>query len=119
MTTTEFAALVVNALDEQHYFKRNTPAHPADIAAAFSTVGDTIGSTMEWAIGKGNMDKKEAMMVPTTLQKVTPPPRGGLTQNFILPQDEEISPVSIQSSEPMTPEEYLGYSEHKNKKRKG
>jgi hypothetical protein len=50
MTPREFADLVVEALYEQSYFKEDEVAHPGDIAIAFSTVGETVGTTMSWAI---------------------------------------------------------------------
>lgn len=72
MTTTEFAALVVNALDEQNYFKKDAKAHPEDIATAFATVSETIGTAMSWAISKEKQVKdanKKAVMQTSTLSK--------------------------------------------------
>lgn len=71
MTTEEFAQMVVDALDEQNYFKRGTKHHPQDIAYTFTTVGETIGQAMYWAIQReANLDKqKRAVMSPTTLKK--------------------------------------------------
>ena len=72
MTTTEFAALVVEALHEQNYFKIDDVAHPQDIAFAFTTVGETIGTTMAWAIVNESQylnSKKQAVMNPTNLKK--------------------------------------------------
>ena len=72
MTTEEFAAMVVNTLDEQNYFKRGTKNHPGDIANAFSTVGETIGQAMTWAIAKEHELSKKAMMEPKDLKKIDP-----------------------------------------------
>jgi hypothetical protein len=77
MTTREFADI----LNEQNYFKTGETAHPGDICIAFSTVAETIGKTMEWAIKNENKAQKEAVMKPTDLKKVA------------LPIDEEIAPT--------------------------
>jgi len=69
MTTEEFAQLVVDALDEQNYFKKGEVAHPGDICAAFSTVAETIGKAMEWAIRQESDYRKQAIMNPTNLRK--------------------------------------------------
>lgn len=69
MTTKEFAELVIDALDEQNYFKKGEPAHPADIAIAFSTVGETIGTAMTWAIRQEFEIRKQAVMEPKNLKK--------------------------------------------------
>lgn len=69
MTTREFADLVVQALHDQNYFKMNETAHPEDIAIAFSTVGETIGAAMTWAIRQEHEFRKEAVMMPKNLQK--------------------------------------------------
>lgn len=69
MTTTEFANLVVEALEDQNYFKKSDVAHPYDIAVAFSTVGETIGKAMEWAIKQEANYRKEAVMRPKDLAK--------------------------------------------------
>jgi len=58
MTTEEFAALVVDALNEQNYFKRGSKHHPYDIAISFATVGESIGLAMSWAISKEHKIKK-------------------------------------------------------------
>lgn len=72
MTTREFADLVVQALHDQNYFKDGESAHPGDIAIAFSTVGETIGTAMSWAIKQEHEFRKEAMMQPKDLQKKHP-----------------------------------------------
>ena len=69
MTTREFADLVIEALHEQNYFKVDDVAHPHDIAMAFTTVGETIGSAMAWAIRQEHEFRKEAVMMPKNLQK--------------------------------------------------
>lgn len=71
MTTTEFADLVIEALHEQNYFKMDDIAHPQDIAYAFTTVGETIGNAMSWAI-KQEHNYKKAVMEPKDLRKVEP-----------------------------------------------
>lgn len=83
MTTREFADLVVDALHEQNYFKRDDVAHPGDIAYAFSTVGETIGTAMTWAIKQEHELRKEAVMKPTNLRKAA------------LPLDDEIAPLDL------------------------
>lgn len=95
MNTREFADLVIEILDEQNYFKKGDTAHPGDICIAFSTVAETIGKTMEWAIKNEHNGKKEAVMKPTFQKKMT------------LPIDDEINPY--------TPEEEVGYSEWRSK----
>ena len=87
MTTEEFAALVVSALDEQNYFKRGTKNHPQDIALSFATVGESIGTAMSWAISKEHETKKKAVMTSTDLRKSA------------LPTDEEIAPSNFSYSE--------------------
>jgi hypothetical protein len=97
MTTREFADLVVEALHEQNYFKKGEISHPGDIAFAFSTVAETIGSTMTWAISQEHEKKKQnknAFMETGNLRK------------YALPEDQEIAP---------TAEESLGYSEYRHK----
>lgn len=72
MTTREFAELVINALEEQNYFKADEIAHPGDIAFAFTTVGETIGTTMSWAITQefyANQNSKKAVMESKDLKK--------------------------------------------------
>ena len=97
MTTSEFADLVVEALHEQNYFKHDDVAHPQDIAYAFTTIGETIGNAISWAIKQEADFRKEAVMQPTTLSKninYTNKHYVGktYTSNSVLPQDEEIAP---------------------------
>ena len=54
MTTEEFAAMIVDTLDEQNYFKKGIKNHPSDIMASFVSTAETIAATMEWAIEKVN-----------------------------------------------------------------
>jgi len=91
MTTREFADMVVDILDEQNYFKKDDTAHPGDICIAFSTVSETIGKTMEWAIKNENKGQKEAVMKTGDLRK------------HVLPIDDEINP--------QISEDEAGYSE--------
>jgi hypothetical protein len=69
MTTREFANLVIRALDDQKYFSANESAHPGDIAAAFSIVGETIATAMSWAISQESDSNKNAIMQSGDLQK--------------------------------------------------
>ena len=94
MTTRELADLVIEALHEQNFFKKDEVAHPQDIAYAFSTVAETIGSTMSWAIKQEHVDKKNAVMQTGNLRK------------YALPTDDEIAPLT---------EDELGYSEYRHK----
>jgi hypothetical protein len=97
MTTREFADLVVEALDKQNYFKAGDVAHPEDIAVAFSTVGETIGTAMYWAIKQEHGNKKKNAVMQT----------GNLRKNA-LPVDDEIAPLAQENG--------LSYSEWKNNK---
>lgn len=103
MTTREFADLVVDALHEQNYFKYSDTAHPQDIAFAFTTVGETIGAAMNWAIKQEHDAVKDGKIKrglnePKDLKKVA------------LPIDDEIAPhVGSQ-------DDFLGYSEWRNEK---
>lgn len=88
MTTREFADLVVEALHEQNYFKYDDVAHPQDIAYAFTTVGETIGSAMYWAIQQEYKVTKEGKLKrglnePKDLRKIA------------LPIDDEIDPINL------------------------
>jgi hypothetical protein len=94
MNSREFADLVVQILHEQNYFKNDEVAHPQDIAIAFSTIAETIGTTMSWAISQDHKDRKNAIMQTGNLRK------------YALPQDDEIAPIT---------EDELGYSEYRHK----
>jgi len=110
MTTEEFAELVVDALDAQDYFKKETPAHPEDIAIAFATVSETIGAAMSWAISKDHQRKKQAMMESTTLSK-NKTSNATYSRNTVLPMDEEIAPALLEDGESLVNDEGIGYSE--------
>jgi hypothetical protein len=72
MTTREFADLVVDALNEQNYFKYDDVMHPQDIAYAFSTVAETIGSALAWAIKEEcDAEKKAKNSMLTYTSSVT------------------------------------------------
>jgi len=86
MTTREFADLVVQALDEQNYFKNDDIAHPQDIAYAFTTVGETIGNAMSWAIKQEHQSSKKVNDTKVGMMQAT-----NLRKNA-LPVDEEIAP---------------------------
>lgn len=95
MTTREFADLVIQALHEQNYFKNDDVAHPQDIAYAFTTVGETIGNAMSWAIKQEHKSsKKNAVMTTGDLRKSA------------LPIDDEVAPLV---------DEELGYHKWKSK----
>ena len=88
MTTTEFAALVVNALEECNYFKKNERHHPGDICASFATVSETLGVALSWAISKNyELSEKKAMMESSDIKKSTYTP-SSYTNKFI--DDETI-----------------------------
>jgi len=119
MTTEEFAALVVDALDAQDYFKKDSPAHPEDIAIAFATVSETIGAAMSWAISKDHeRKKKQAMMEATNLTKnnyhtgTTSYGTATYSRNTVLPVDDEIAPALLEEGESLvTNGGSLAYSE--------
>lgn len=69
MTTEEFAQMIVDILDEQNYFKKGTRHHPYDLAVSFTTVGETIGQAMEWAIKREHAARKQGLMQPKDLRK--------------------------------------------------
>lgn len=98
MTTDEFAQLVVDALHEQNYFKKGDTAHPQDIAYAFTTVGETIGSAMYWAIQQEHKLREHQSTVTTNTEKVSPNVTVTYTSNSFIADSES------------------GYSEWKNKK---
>ena len=135
MTTEEFAALVVESLHEQNYFKRESKNHPYDIAISFATVGESIGTAMSWAISKEHEAKKgikEAMMKTGDLSKnvsgswstsssSTYNPTVA-TSNYsyghshTLPEDDEIAPSTIKGEDSLdSPKDALEYSEWRKK----
>ena len=123
MTTEEFAAMIVDSLDEQNYFKKGSKNHPADIVVAFVSTAETIAATMEWAIKKIhdiNLDQKMALLRTGNLSKNTSGSWSTsssstsnptvVTNNYSyghthpLPEDEEVSSA---------PKDALEYSEWK------
>ena len=103
MTTEEFAALVVSALDEQNYFKRGSKNHPQDIAMSFATVGESIGTAMSWAISREHEVKKE---LKTAMMRT-----GNLSKN--MSGSWASASYSSEHILPIDEEESLGYSEWK------
>jgi len=100
MTTEEFAAMVVDALHDQNYFKKDAKSHPEDIAIAFTTVAETIGSAMSWAISKEHEVKnKQAVMRTSSLAKntyytdTTSASKVTFSPSTVLPMDDEIAPL--------------------------
>jgi len=121
MTTREFADLVVTALDENNYFKKDDVSHPQDIAYAFSTVGETIGAAMNWAIKQEHEARKglkEAVMKTGDLSKNISGSwaSASYSSEHVLPVDDEIAPSTIKSEETLvSPKDALEYSEWKMK----
>lgn len=118
MTTREFADMVIDALDEQNYFKKDDVAHPYDIAMAFTTVGETIGKAMEWAISQEAQMKLNHNISYTTTSTGNDTQYTVTNKNAVmetkdlrksaLPIDDEIAPA-IDDNE-------VGYSEWRSKK---
>jgi hypothetical protein len=105
MTTREFADLIINALQEQNYFDSEEVAHPGDIAFAFSTIAETIGSTMSWAISQEHASsKKDAVMQTGNLSKWSL--HSGANAEYGSMKNEESDSIS---------EEESGYSEYRHK----
>jgi hypothetical protein len=103
MTTEEFADMIVQALHDQNYFKKDSKNHPGDIVIAFTSAAESIASALEWAIGrehevKKNQERKQAMMRTTTLAKNSyyndTPSKSKVTfsPSTVLPMDEEFAP---------------------------
>lgn len=119
MTTEEFAAMVVDALHEQNYFKKGSKNHPGDIVIAFTSTAESIAAALEWAISKEHevkkaQERKQAVMRTSTLAKNT---RVTYSPNSVLPQDEEIAPALLEEGESILPEDYsFDYSEYRWKK---
>jgi hypothetical protein len=127
MTTEEFAAMVVDALHEQNYFKKGSKNHPGDIVIAFTSTAESIAAALEWAISKEHevKQKKQAVMRTSSLSKnnfyntTTSYGSSSVTfsPNTILPQDDEIAPVLNEDNESVIPEDYsFDYSEYRWKK---
>lgn len=95
MTTEEFAAMVVDVLDEQDYFKKGSKNHPGDIVSAFTSAAESIAKAMEWAISKEFEVRKTNVERKPIVESRT----------AVLPIDDEIAPV--------TDEWVSGYNEWK------
>lgn len=120
MTTREFADMVIDALDEQNYFKKDDVAHPYDIAISFTTVGETIGKAMEWAIRQEarlnhNISYAATTTEHTAAKKESVMKTGNLRKNA-LPIDDEIAPALLEDGEPLIDDDGLGYNEWRSKK---
>ena len=133
MTTEEFAAMIVDSLDEQNYFKRGTKNHPVDIVVAFVSTAETIASTVDWAIEKEQsmkLKEKLGVMANGDLKKNTSGSWSTsssstynptvATSNYSyghshpLPEDEEIAPALLEEGESLiTPKDALEYSDWK------
>jgi hypothetical protein len=90
MTTEEFAAMVVDALHEQNYFKKGSKNHPGDIVIAFTSTAESIASALEWAIHReyqAKTDKHKEASVTYSTNKVP------------LVQDKSLSKDSLGYSE--------------------
>ncbi len=90
MTTEEFAAMVVDSLHEQNYFKKSSKNHPADIVIAFTSTAESIASALDWAIQKEYQAKADKHKeVPVTYS----------ANNVPLVQDKYLSKDSLGYSE--------------------
>jgi hypothetical protein len=90
MTTEEFAAMVVDTLHEQNYFKKGSKNHPADIVIAFTSTAESIASALDWAIQKEYQAKADKHKeVPVTYS----------ANNVPLVQDKYLSKDSLGYSE--------------------
>ncbi len=119
MTTEEFADMVVQALHDQNYFKRDYKAHPGDLVLAFTSAAESIAAALEWAISREaevkKENKKQAVMRTSTLAKNTS--GSWSSQNVVLPMDEEIAPALLEDDESIVPEDYsFDYSEYRWKR---
>jgi|694.fasta_scaffold21492_9 hypothetical protein len=84
MTTEEFAAMVVDSLHEQNYFKKGSKNHPGDIVSAFTSTAESIASALDWAIRReheAKTDKHKEASVTYSTNKVP------LVQDKSLPED--------------------------------
>lgn len=111
MTTEEFAAMIVDTLDEQNYFKKDSRNHPVDIVAAFITAAETIGTAMEWAIKRQHQvvnEKKHGVMSGGDLRKADQSKKTQPTYST-----NNVLPALLQEGEQLISEESLGYSEWK------
>jgi hypothetical protein len=118
MTTEEFAAIIVDTLHEQNYFKKGTKNHPSDMAISFISTAETIAATMEWAIKKIhdiNLDQKMAVLRTGNLSKNT---SGSWSTGSLATENPtvttKVEPALLKEGEPLiTEEDSLGYSEWK------
>ncbi len=120
MTTEEFAAIIVDSLDEQNYFKKGTKNHPSDMAVSFISTAETIAATMEWAIKRVhdiNLDQKMALLRTGNLSKNTSGSWSTGSSATVNPTvTTKVEPALLKEGEPLTTEEdSLGYSEWKNR----
>ena len=121
MTTEEFAAMIVDTLHDQNYFKKGKKNHPSDIAISFVSTAETIAATMEWAIKRVhdiNLDQKMALLRTGNLSKNISGSLASASQSseHVLPIDDEIAPSTIKSEETLvSPKDALEYSEWKMK----
>ena len=121
MTTREFADLVINALEDQGYFNKSESYHPQDIAVSFATIGDAVGTAMQWAIKQEhnvNKELKEAVMKTGNLSKNISGSWAGASYSseHVLPIDDEIAPALLKEGEPLiNSKDALEYSEWKMK----
>ena len=111
MTTEEFAAMIVDTLHEQNYFKKGSKNHPGDIVIAFTSTAESIASALDWAIKRQhqvNDGKKQAVMGVGDLRKSDQSKKAQPTYST-----NSVLPALLQEGEPLISEESLGYSEWK------
>ena len=115
MTTEEFAAMIVDTLHDQNYFKKGKKNHPSDIAISFVSTAETIAATMELAIKRVhdiNLDQKMALLRTGNLSKNISGSWASASQSseHVLPIDDEIAPSTIKSEETLvSPKDALEY----------
>jgi hypothetical protein len=115
MTTEEFADMVVQALHDQNYFKKDSKNHPGDIVIAFTSAAENIASALEWAISREHevkkaQERKQAVMQTSTLSKNIAD-NATYHRNIVLPMDEEIAPALLQDGEQLVNDQGIGYYE--------
>ena len=118
MTTEEFAAIIVDSLDEQNYFKKGTKNHPSDMAVSFISTAETIAATMEWAIKKIhdiNLDQKMALLRTGNLSKNTSGSWSTNSSATVNPTvTTKVKPALLKEGESLvSPKDALEYSEWK------
>lgn len=80
VTPQEFADLIVETMEELHYFKADEFCHPEDIMITFQVVSEALAKGMGYAGKrvweaekiKAERSNKAAMMTPKNLKKVLP-----------------------------------------------